>query len=153
MSMTSRVEPGAFDQLDLLLDEVGLGRDRVHHAVAAAARMRRHLEDVDDRVVDVEIDQILDAPPHGGAQFVGRHVGRFDEQQPVAAGIEHADRRRAAIRQPRQRARDRIVIALALVDATLEPRLGAGGGHLGRSHTVGRHEEADLATGTATALK
>ena len=74
------VQAGGFDQIDLLLDVVGFGRDRVHHAVAAAARMRRHLEDVDDCVVDVEIDQILDAPTHGGAQLVSGHVGRFDEQ-------------------------------------------------------------------------
>ncbi len=102
------IQARAFDQVDLLLDVVGLGRDRVHHAVAAAARVRRHLEHVDDCVVDVEIDQILDAPPHGRAQLVGRHVGRFDEQQPVTAGIEHTDRRCTAIRQPRQHARDRI---------------------------------------------
>jgi len=31
-------------------------------------------------VVDVEIDQILDTPTHGGAQLVSGHVGRFDEQ-------------------------------------------------------------------------
>ena len=94
------LETRALDAFDLALDDLGFRRDRVHHATRAAARMRRHLEHVDDGVVDVEIDEILHAPAHGGTQLIGGHVGRFDEQQPVTAGIEHADGRCAPVRQP-----------------------------------------------------
>ena len=124
MSTTSSLSPALSMRSISLLDDLGFRRHRVHHAVRAAARMRRHLEHVDDGVVDVEIDEILDAPAHGGAQLVGRHVGRFDEQQAVAGGIEHADRRRAPARQSARATRANGSCAPSLlVDAALEPRL------------------------------
>ena len=108
------LESRVLDELDLLLDEVGLGRDGVHHPVRAAARVARHLEHVDDCVVDVKIDEVLDAPAHGGAQLLRGHVGGLDEQQMVADGVEHAHGRTAPARQPAHDARDRVVVAARL---------------------------------------
>ncbi|HEX6929656.1 MAG TPA: hypothetical protein VF267_10420 [Gammaproteobacteria bacterium] len=48
----------------------------------------RNFKDIDDGVIDVEADQILDAPANGGAQFIGTYVGRFNEQQLIIVTIE-----------------------------------------------------------------
>ena len=80
---TTSCKPAALEQIDLLLHELCLRGDRVHHLVRSTASMRRHLEHVDHGVVDVEIDQILDAPAHRRAQLVAGHVRRLDERKVV----------------------------------------------------------------------
>src|SRR5690606_9486937 len=42
-------------------------------------------EDIDDGVIEMEIEQVLDAPAHRGAQLLGAHVGRLHQQQLVVA--------------------------------------------------------------------
>jgi len=49
----------------------------------------RKVEDIQRRVVDVKIDQFLDAPADRGAQLVGRHVRRFGQEQRVFVRVEN----------------------------------------------------------------
>ena len=41
---------------------------------------------LDYRVVDMKIDEIFDAPAHGGAQLVGRYIRRLDGHQAITRG-------------------------------------------------------------------
>ena len=136
------------------LTTVGFGRHRIHHAMRTAARMRRHLEHVDDGVVDMEIDEVLDAPAHGGAQLVGRDVGRFDEQQTVAGGIQHADGRCAPVRRGgRRRARTGRASPLSRRRSGRDAACRRRRRHLRRGDAVGRREHADLAADSPPRVK
>jgi hypothetical protein len=46
-----------------------------------------HVEDVDDRRLDVEVDQVLDAPTRCLAEFLALHWGGLDLAEAVHAGF------------------------------------------------------------------
>ena len=86
---------GPLELCDLPLHDRILRRDRVH-IVALPRRILvdRNVEHVHGGVVDVVIEQILDAPADRRLQFLARHIGRVHHQQLVFRGLQQ---RRAAI--------------------------------------------------------
>jgi hypothetical protein len=51
--------------------------------------MRRHFEQFNDRFFDREVDQVFQAPTHGGKQLIGWNIRHFKELKLVSFGAQH----------------------------------------------------------------